>query len=131
MEDMDEESRSDTKKRTINDVEVKEGRHKAKKKKAEKEEREQDCKTKVEGKTKRNHSDEETVGQELDLEGKKTKKKKAKCEENDDPSETNQGNGEEIGEPDEKSSSQVNHIKTMFQVKNKKQGKFFEMKYHV
>ena len=85
----------------------------------------------MEGKTKRNHSDEETVGQELDLEEKKTKKKKAKFEENDDPSETNQGNGKEIGKSDEKSSSQVNRIKTMFQVKNKKQGKFFEMKYHV
>ena len=83
----------------------------------------------MEGKTKRNHSDEETVGQELVLEEKKIKKKKAKCEENDDPSETN--HGKEIGTSDEKSSSQVNHIRTMFQVKNKKQGQSFEMKCHV
>lgn len=84
------------------------------KKKAEKEEREQDCKTKVEGKTKRNHTDKETVGQEFDVEEKKTKKKKTTREEEDNPSETNQGNEKEIEKADEKSSSEVKYHKTRF-----------------
>ena len=49
---------------------------------------------------------------------KKTKKKKTTREEKDDPSETNQGNEKEIAKSDEKSSSEVKHNKTRFQVKN-------------